>query len=525
MINCPYCGKLTDPKLDNCPHCGGYMRRGPAPAAGGGGQRQTCPSCHALVQDGDIICVNCGTNLLTGQKISEEKKVMARKRRSIPLWVWLAIVAAVALLAVLALFLAGREGNPVARADRLVSEDRLSEATAELDNYLKTRPSDAAAQFKLGQLYWRLGQYGPAAQAFRQAAKYDRGNRDAFLLAAAALASSGDPASRQQLVEVLQDMVSAYPNDQDAYFLLGMARGAVGDRAGQVQALQKAVALDPAEAEGHEYLGLALAFQGLYPEANAELDRALAEKPQDSDLKAAKAFVGGVLNDGNSAALLREAIEQRTSIQGIALTQLGLSLVSQGQFEPAVGYLNEAKALGSQSDTAKLFHGIALAATGRLDEALSAFSELSQGKGPRAAEAEALAAQVYLGKGDPARAREAIDRAAALGAQGAPFYTAKGRVHVAAGEDAEAREAFKSAIQSNPDYPPAYLEYGLFHITREQAFDEGIRKLERYLELLNPAERQSYGRPIQDLVAQLKQTGGQEPAAPAQPGAPSGVVS
>jgi tetratricopeptide (TPR) repeat protein/RNA polymerase subunit RPABC4/transcription elongation factor Spt4 len=528
MINCPYCGKLTDPKLDNCPHCGGYMRRGATPAAAGAGApRQTCPTCHALVQDGDIICVNCGTNLLTGQKITEEKKVMARRRTRTPLWVWLAIAAGVLLLAVLAVIFLGQPRDTVAQATALMRDNELSRATALLIEHVKNNPDDARAQFLLGRLHWNNNQYAAAAQAFRQAARIDTSNRDAFMLAALSLASANDAGSRKQAVQVLQEMVTAYPNDQEAYFLLGMARGAAGDYPGQVQALRKALALEPSMSQGYEYLGLALAAQGYYPEANEQFDTALTAQPENSDLKAAKAFVSGVLGDGRSSeTLLREAVQQKTSIQGVALTQLGLSLVQQGQFQEAIQYLEQARAAGVQTDTARLFYGIAQAALGNSDQALSAFAELSGKKGsPQSVQADVLSAQLYLQRDDIARAQESIDRAVANGGSGPLVFTTKGRVHVAAGQDAEAREAFKAAIQADPNYPPAYMEYGLFHITREQAFPEGIRKLERYLELLDPAEREAYGQPIEDLVRQLKQTGGPGAPAPAQPGATSGVMS
>jgi len=67
MSNCPYCGKLTDPNLDNCVHCGGFMKKQDAgkPMPKSEATSQTCPSCRALVREGDIICVACGTNLLT----------------------------------------------------------------------------------------------------------------------------------------------------------------------------------------------------------------------------------------------------------------------------------------------------------------------------------------------------------------------------------------------------------------------------------------------------------------------------
>ncbi|HPO17047.1 MAG TPA: zinc ribbon domain-containing protein, partial [Candidatus Hydrogenedentes bacterium] len=77
MTNCPFCGKLTDPKLAACPHCGGPLRSKSSRLGGASGRSapaHQCPNCKSPVQEGDIICVRCGTNLLTGQKVAEEQR-------------------------------------------------------------------------------------------------------------------------------------------------------------------------------------------------------------------------------------------------------------------------------------------------------------------------------------------------------------------------------------------------------------------------------------------------------------------
>jgi tetratricopeptide (TPR) repeat protein len=479
------------------------------------------------VQDGDIICVNCGTNLLTGQKITEEKKVLARQRRSIPLWVWIAIIlGALLILAVVALMLMPR-ASAVARARDLIEDNQISKATALLNEHVKEHPEDPEAQFLLGRLHWTANQYPQAGQAFREAAKRDTANRDAFMLSAVAYASANDANSRNLAVQVLQEMVKAFPNDQEAFLLLGMARGAMGDHEGQIQALKSALNIAPTMQEGREYLGLALAAKGLLPEAREQLNTAMQAAPENSDLKAAQAFVSAGLGDKQASEdLLREAVRSNTSIQDIARAQLGITLVGQGRFQEALEYLQPAQASGTATDTAKLFYGVAQAALGNTDAAISALNELALKKdSPIAIQANVLIAQSLLNSGDLPRAQEAIGRAVAAKGTGPLLYTTKGRIEVVAGQDAEARESFKNAIQADPNYPPAHLEYGLFFITREQSFDEGIRHLEKYLELLEPAEREAYAKPIESLVSQLKQTGGQAPAAPEAPETTSGIVS
>ena len=46
MKNCPYCGKLTDPKLDNCVHCGAALGDDGVPVLAGGAHTWLHSACH-----------------------------------------------------------------------------------------------------------------------------------------------------------------------------------------------------------------------------------------------------------------------------------------------------------------------------------------------------------------------------------------------------------------------------------------------------------------------------------------------
>ncbi len=525
MINCPYCGKLTDPKLDNCPHCGGYMRRAGAATGKGGGQRQTCPNCHALVQDGDIVCVNCGTNLLTGQKITEEKKVMARRRRMAP-WALISVLVLVVLGAILLIYWFAYQGDAVSQARRLMGENQISAATGLLERHVQENPRDAAAQFLLGRSYWMNRQYSDAAAAFEAAADSDATNRDAFMLAALAYAHGNSASDRERAEGVLDRMVRSFPDDAEAWHLLGLVRSANGNYAQGARALEEALALDPSLARGRTFLGIAKALQRDYPDARTHLDAALNARPEDADLRAALGFVSGLEGDAPQAQeALRAAIQNNTRVKSLALTQLARHLIVNGNFSGAVEQLNQAVTADPTNQTAKFLYGISLQAVGRLDDAINTFNELSQGTGPYAADSAALAAQAYVSQQKVDRAREAINRASELGAQGPFAYTVKGRMHALAGENNAAREAFKQAIAADAQYAPAYLEYGLFEITRDQAYTTGVRKLEQYLALLTPEERNVNAPRIQELIDQLRKTGSPAQAAPAQANAQLGVVS
>ena len=68
-----------------------------------------------------------------------------------------------------------------------------------------------------------------------------------------------------------------------------------------------------------------------------------------------------------------------------------------------------------------------------------------------------------------------------------------------------AQDAFRKAGQMDPSYPPVHLENGILQITRGNV-PEGIRELERYLELVDPENPESGTKEVQGLIDQLKQS-------------------
>ena len=79
----------------------------------------------------------------------------------------------------------------------------------------------------------------------------------------------------------------------------------------------------------------------------------------------------------------------------------------------------------------------------------------------------------------------------------------------------DARDAFESAISRDPNYAPAYLERGLLFV-KSDVIDEGLRSLERYLELIGDDTAGTMAFEIKTLTEQLRQTSGAQLQAAAQ---------
>ncbi len=507
-INCPYCGKLTDPKLESCPHCGGPLqKRPPRPQTGPPRAGRQCPNCASPVQEGDIICVNCGTNLLTGQRVAPDESGAPRprrKRRNLkPLLAGAAVLVVVAAVGgALVLYLAQ---DQVGQARTLAADGNVLEAINLLGGYVEDYPDDAEAQFLLGKLHWRSQQYAQAAGNFQAASSADPANEEAALLSVAALAKLRGAEGLQRQLAALREVAQRFPENQQALYLLALAEGAAGNVDRQIQALERLLNLDPNRAEARRSMGVAQALQGELAEARAQLLEAEAARPGNGDAEAALALIGDLQEqNAQTEEMLVQALEEGSKINALVRTRLGLLYLSEGDYDNALNQLGEAKDSADPPKAAAFFYALALQAAGLVPEALQALDKVASGSGPYAGEASVQMALAYAMQGELQQATQAVGRAMQAGYTSAKVYTIQGFVHAQEGSYEDAIESFRNAVRTDPRYAPAHLELGLQYISRGN-LAEGLRELERYLELAGGAPEQRINE-IELLVNQLKQT-------------------
>ncbi|MCP4645097.1 MAG: tetratricopeptide repeat protein [bacterium] len=506
-INCPFCGKLTDPKLDNCVHCGGFLQsQEGADQKKGDARSQTCPSCGALVREGDIICVACGTNLLTGQKIAEEKALPESVERSVP-WGIIGLVTAgivVVGLGVGAVFLFR---NPVDRARRLAAENRRTEAAELLTKYVTSHPERGDAHYELGRLHFDFRDYEAAADSFEKAFDYMPEKKEAALFAALSHARGEEAGAIDRQVSVLRKLTKRFPNDGQAAFLLALALGAQGDSAGQLDALRNARGAGVSAGDLSETQGIASALQGDYEQARSQLSQAVLANPGNADTQLLETLVDRLSGNGTASTGDLEALANKSStLQEEALTQLGLRLVTEGRFLEAEDYLREVIAMGNPAPSVRFYHAVCLQARGQNQDALRELELLADMNNAISGHAGVHAAQIHLALGSRDRAVTALTKASRKeGVNQAAVDTVRGRIAVLEGNDAEAREAFRRAIGRDPSYAPARLENGLWYI-RNAVTAEGIRELEQYLALVDENDPNARALEVGALVSQLRQS-------------------
>ncbi len=153
-------------------------------------------------------------------------------------------------------------------ADALRRQGRYDEAVETYRAVMGTDPSDAEVLHEYGLSLAALGKNGDAISAFRSALTLEPGLRSARYNLASLLARAGDSRA------ALQEFRSAFP-DEEAWkelqndpaasgILTNVAMGLLqaGDRAGARSLLERAIAIQPANATAHLDLGSLLVLSG-----------------------------------------------------------------------------------------------------------------------------------------------------------------------------------------------------------------------------------------------------------------------
>lgn len=476
-----------------------------------------CPNCGTPVKQGDIICVKCGTNLLTGQQI------VAQPQAEVARGGGRGLVRLILVLLVLAVLAGGVGGGyyllvynePVTKAKRQAGQGNLLEAVQVLNVYTESHKTNADAFALLGQYEYRSGRFGEALNALEAAAKLRP--RDAELNYQVVVAATRAPGGGlNQQIAAYRRIVEAEPGNAEAKHLLAMALGAAGQYAEQVELLQAVNDASPSP-ETTRNLGIAKALAGDVAGGAAFV----AVGPDDQN----KALVSGLMASMQGRAeealqALQAGIAGDAAAQNAyAATQVGLLLMAQGDFERAATALRGVSVQDDAPDAARFFYAVALQHAKLETEAMTEFADLAQKSGEYAQEAAAQMAVIYLAQENLPKAEEALRQASVGGKKSAKIHTLEGALAARAGDRNQAQQSFRMALQADPNYAPAHLELGLVYVG-EQRIAEGVKELQKYLELAGDA-KEARGPEIKLLLGQLELTLERQGGAPPPPTAPA----
>lgn len=135
------------------------------------------------------------------------------------------------------------------QADQTVAGGMWEQALAKHQAYLADHPADCLAMYHLGYIWGRMGDHEKEIGLYHRAVQ------------------------------------CGYDEDDQLFFNLGMALAELGQTDSALTAMERAVALDPGNAENHFGLGLAAASAGRLDQAKLALTKAVAVDPRHWDAR------------------------------------------------------------------------------------------------------------------------------------------------------------------------------------------------------------------------------------------------
>jgi len=227
--------------------------------------------------------------------------------------------------------------------------------------------------------------------------------------------------------------------------------------------LERAIEIDPDNAEAHHRLGVAQAQEENYSGAAEHLGRAIAINAQ---LIGAHVDLGNVLRlrgeADAAAAAYRRALELDRS-NPLAHYNLGLLLRQAGDAAAALPHLFRARDLMPEHADALNELALCLIELHRFEEAIERL-ETELARRPDSAAVNTWLGFVYQKMLRATDAWECYQRAAALGAGDAEFFNNRGIVLQDLGRLEEALASYGHALELQPDYPLARFHRGLVRL-------------------------------------------------------------
>jgi tetratricopeptide (TPR) repeat protein len=244
-----------------------------------------------------------------------------------------------------------------------------------------------------------------------------------------------------------------------------------------IDVVQKALAVDPANARVNKLLGMALHRLGRHDEALAAFDRAVAHQPDFADAYGGR---GDVLLDlGHHAKAVASYDHALALVPDSAADwcNRGAALQALDRHEDAVASFDRAILVAPRFAEAHYNRGGALARLGRHEEALAAYDR-ALAIAPNYADALNNRANALKELGRIPEALDSAERALALQPDHRPALVTRAAVLGALGRHAEALASCDTALAGNAQNFDAWVKRGNALIELER-FEEAIATLDQ----------------------------------------------
>lgn len=343
------------------------------------------------------------------------------------------------------------------RAIALLSLGRPEAALTSTDTAIGLRGDFADAYSTRAAALIGLGRLEEAFASCARAVELDPGLADAFARAGHALSGLDRLTEARSCFD---RAIELQPGLVDA--LTGRAAVSLieNDPAAALADYDRALAAGAIQPADHAHRGLALKLLGRLDEAAESLDRAIDLDPEDADALSYRAFVqlerkayDAAVADASAALTLRPDFAD-------ALTNRGAALQALGQADAALADLDRAIVLEAGHAEAHYRRGMTLLGLQRFAEALPAF-ERAVALNPGNAEALSNMSVALTELDRPEEALVALERAIEIDPTSAEAVCNLGAVLQDLGRFDEALQSYDRALALKPDHAPSWYNKGV----------------------------------------------------------------
>ena len=408
-------------------------------------------------------------------------------------------------------------------ADTYLRLNKHSHAIIYYKKVLDANPSSFDAHFGLGTTLKHLGKYDDAL---------DEMNRVLDIKASHEVYRAlGEIYLRKGVVDLaiknFEEALKLNESSAETYFLLGFALGEKGRAQDSIEAVKKAIALNPSLAQGEasmpidveahrdhweflkEQLGIpktsgdsykvhynmAMSYfnKGLFDEAEREFHECLKSRKDDPELYYAIAEADIFLGKFDEAIHNLQRALQRDFDAVKYANALGVAYVMQGQFSNALEWFEKVLVQDEYDPLALNNVAVAQYNLGDTDLALENYKKSVEAGN---ADAHLNLAMHYLKSGDYDKALELLEH------ETADVHFARALVYMEKGDDEEALTLFKRVLELVPHHAGAYYNMG-FIATRQGRYEESLSHIRKGMEIEPNYDNEKYHLSLDSALSEF----------------------
>jgi tetratricopeptide (TPR) repeat protein len=408
-------------------------------------------------------------------------------------------------------------------ANTYVKLNKHSHAIIYYKKVLDANPDSYEAHYGLGMTLKHLGKYNDALDEMNQAVAL-KSTHEVFR-------ALGEIYLRKGVVDMairnLEQAIDIDNSSAEAYFLLGFALGEKGRAHESIAAVKKAIALNPALAQGetnipvdvvehrehweflkdqlgipkssgdsyqiHYNMGMSYRNKGLFDEAEREFNECLKIREGDAELyygiAEADIFLGKFVDAIHN---LQRAL-QRDFDAVMYANALGIAYMLQSQFSSALEWFE--KVLVQDANDGNALNNIAVAQynLGDVDQALRNYEKAVDTGNTNA---RFNLAMHHLKSAD-------YDKALALlNYDTTDAYFGRGLVYMQQGDDEKALNSFRHVLETVPHHAGAYYNMG-FIATRQGRYEDSLVYIRKGMEIEPNYDNEKYQLSLDSTLSEF----------------------